>query len=225
MNLNHPDIQTYLQKTPPVVQKCITSTEWGIRISGIGQKYSLTPAQTNDLEMEILLVALGVEPDEDLITNIKNQLNISETLAEQLADDVNESIYQWIYKKLNNEKETPENLDKKSLDIPPPNLPSEDLAEETPVIRANQEPLVPAQKTIHTILQEQVTPPLTKPAQTEESYSLKTAPIQQPTSVTPPPPAPRPSFIENKLSQPIKPASLVPPPRSYTSDPYREPLE
>lgn len=212
MNLNHPDIQTYLQKLPPVVQKCITSTEWETKISDIGKKYSLTTTQTTDLEMEILLVALGIESDEDMVENIKNQLSISETLAEQLTEDANERIYQWIYKKLNNEKEVSETLDKKSLDIPPPNLPGEMIGEES---------VIPAPTLEQTLVPEiHVIPP--QPLKDTHILTSQAGPTPQ----TTPTEAPKPSFIASKLTQTTKPIQPLPEiPKTYTIDPYREPIE
>lgn len=82
-----------------------------------------------------------------------------------------------------------------SLDIPPPNLPGEIIEEES----------VPTEK---------------------NTFTFKTIPEQltiQPNQETPPQ---KPSFISQKLSQPIHPTTPNPDiPKTYTIDPYREPLD
>jgi len=215
-----------LKRAPQHVQKSLTSPEWLKRIKELGLKYSLQETQITELILESLLVISEALPEEDFEENIKSEVDVSQILAQQLGEEINERVFKWFKQEqelvVKNAEEG--SAHENTLDIPPPNLPSEDLAEEAPVLWTKQEPLAQLQETTHTILEEQVTPPT--PPQHQETYSFKAdiTPKPEPDTVITPP-TPRTSFIENKLSQPVKPASPVAPPQSYVSDPYREPLE
>ena len=233
MDYNHPDIQIYLQNLPPVVQKCIGSAEWKVKIMEIGKKYSLQPAQINNLEMETLLVSIGVESDQEMMENVKKELDISDILAEQLVEDVNQRIYKWIYKQWSPEETKtedgiaeqntikPESNSIHPLDIPPPNLPGEVIEESSNSWIPKTVPAAP-EKT-HSILQDQVNN-FFAPAATvvEPKVEMRSEPTVIPQSpfITPAvqnPSKPQ-SFISQKLSQPTAP-------QKYTADPYREPIE
>lgn len=227
MDYNHPDIQAYLQNLPPVVQKCIGSAEWKVKIMEIGKKYSLQPAQIKNLEMETLLVALGIESDQEMIENIKRELDISDILAEQLTEDVNQRIYKWIYRQWSPEETKieesaeglsatkPESNSIHPFDVPPVNLPGEvigDALEEEPAEKS------------HSLLRDQVNdffaPPTTssiqEPVNTPVAPSGIIRPIETPLE-EPVPQKPQ-SFIAQKLAE-------LTAPQKYTTDPYREPLE
>ena len=219
------DLISFVEQLPESIQKRITTPEWLRRIKEIGLKYSLNEEQILGLSFETLFVLATIESEENLTENIENEVGVSGILAEQLTEEIKERIVAWINKSISSGSLSTSTEISNSLDIPPPNLPSEDLTEETPVLWANQALVASAQETAHTILHEQATPPTPTPPQHEGAYSFKTAPVVQPEPTPVAPQVPKPSFIENKLSQPVKPASPVTPPQSYTTDPYREPLE
>lgn len=215
-----------LKDLPSHIREVIIHTPWQEKVDELALKYSLTEEQKSALFTEVLLVLTATTSEENLLENIKNEVGVSNILAEQLTEEIGDRIFSWV-QKIYTEKEkmaSESTFLENTLDIPPPNLPSEDLAEEAPVLWTKQEPLAQLQETTHTILEEQVTPPT--PPQHQETYSFKAdiTPKPEPDTVITPP-TPRTSFIENKLSQPVKPASPVAPPQSYVSDPYREPLE
>ncbi|MEY4602233.1 MAG: hypothetical protein RL292_174 [Candidatus Parcubacteria bacterium] len=223
MDYNHPDIQIYLQNLPPTIQKCIGSAEWKVKIVEIGKKYSLQPAQISNLEMETLLVAIGVESDQEMVENIKSELDISDILAEQLAEDVNQRIYKWIYKQLSSavaseEKDVETNQhdleinEVNALDVPPPNLPGEVMGE---VEEKRNEFVVkpmPIQDQVKDFFApKEVEVPVVTAAPNSFIRPMETPPEK------PIPQKPQ-SFISQKLSQPTAP-------QKYTADPYREPIE
>lgn len=213
MNLNHPDIQTYLQNLPPVVQKCIGSVEWKTKILEIGKKYSLQPGQINSLEMEILLVALGVESDEEMVANIQTELDISSTLAEQLTNDANERVYQWIYKKLTSEKQ-PEQVFKteNTLDIPPPNLPGEIIGEGESPTNTPEAPLETPQEQAPAYISTPEAALVTPPVQPHTSLQEQTKDFFAPQTLQA---SPTFSFQPNHPQQPISSAA----PRTPISQP------
>ncbi len=220
MNLNNPDIKEYLEKLPPAVQKSIKSSEWKQKILDIGNKYSLQPDQIDNLEVEALLVAIGVESDEEMILNIERELDISEVLAEQLTEDVNQRVYKWIYKQLSSEptlqEKVPEpNIPEKepehanTLDVPPANLPGEVIEDEIKVKPvAIQDQVKDFFAPGPTIVSETAGAPFVP---SSPIHPIE-APIEEPVPQKPQ------SFIAQKLAQPTAP-------QKYSADPYREPIE
>lgn len=91
-------IKEYLSKIPRVARDAILSDEWTNRITEISRKYSLNDDQTSNLNQESLLAAIGIEPEEDLRENLKNNMLISDLLAEQLSLDIEQRIFSWIDK-------------------------------------------------------------------------------------------------------------------------------
>src|SRR5579872_3480313 len=92
------ELKSYINNLMPAVKTAVLSSEWHRRANEIGVKYSLTPEQENSLEYEILFVLIGMEPEEDLVTNIQNAVGVSKILATQIADEVNGRIFQYIAK-------------------------------------------------------------------------------------------------------------------------------
>lgn len=221
MNLNNPDIKEYLEKLPLAVQKSIGSSEWKQKILDIGNKYSLQEDQIENLEVETLLVAIGVESDQEMIENIKRELDISDILAEQLVEDVNQRIYKWIYKQWSPEEtkikesiEGPSTIRLESdpintLDIPPVNLPGEVIEEE---FKVKSVPIQDQVKDFFAPAVSNMQEPVITPVVPSNPIHPIELPIEEPVPQKPQ------SFISQKLSQPTAP-------QKYTADPYREPIE
>jgi len=207
-------IATFIKKSYLSIQKKVLSNRWVDKVSEISLKYSLTKENTNALISEVLLVLLDLEEGSNLVHNLQHEAGISEVLAEQLTEDINDRILNIPEKVLQTPppEEPQETLDKKSLDIPPPNLPGEMIGEES---------VVPAPTLEQTSVPEiQVIPP-----QTLKDTRILTSQAG-PTPQTTPTEAPKPSFIASKLTQTTKPTQPLPEiPKTYTIDPYREPIE
>lgn len=128
------------------------------------------------------------------------------------------------------EEESPTNTQEVTLETPQEQAPAYISTPEAALVTPPVQP--------HTSLQEQAKDffaPQTP--QASPTFSFQPNPPQQPISSTAPrtpisqpetTPAidPKPSFISNKLNQPTKPQTLSPEiPKTYTIDPYREPIE
>ena len=98
MNTETDIIEEYFSKLPVIVQDCVGSDEWQKRLDEMTTKYSLDKNQSVALQYEILFVVMGIEPEQDLSENIKNELGVSGLLAEQLAKDTEERLLSWIDK-------------------------------------------------------------------------------------------------------------------------------
>lgn len=186
-------IKEAYRKVSDDVKHIIASSEWMKRVKEIGQKYSLTDTQIDALGYEVLFVFLNIQEAELLNETIEEELEISSILAEQIRDEIEERIFSWAVKKIEQKNSQPNTTN--SLDIPPPNLPGEIIGEES----------VPEEKSI---------------------FTFKTTPTQQPTQPNQQTPPQKPSFISQKLSQPTNPTTPNQDiPKTYTIDPYREPIE
>ena len=134
-----PELQQYINNLIPVVKQAVLSPEWKKRVGEIGQKYSLHLDQIGSLETEVLLVIVGMEPEEDLIENIKRELSISNILATQITEDVNTRVFQYIFKLMQNTEIPQSDKFVQQLPVQPPKK-----IESTPTTPAQNEPLLSA---------------------------------------------------------------------------------
>ncbi len=206
------------------VKSIIGSSEWLKRVQEIGQKYSLTVEQIDSLGYEILFTFLNLQSPDLLNETIEEELDISSILAEQIVEEIEERIFAWAMKKIE-QKQTPE-IKENTLDIPPPNLPGEIIEE----FIKEKVPVVVSTTPTATLLRDEVKDFFAQPTQ-QENLTPQETPVPQQSTFTPPmeqpfvPQSPR-SFITQKLTQPS--TLSTPPvdtPKTYSVDPYREPIE
>ncbi len=215
------EIKESLKTLPSHIREVVTQTNWEPKIEELALKYSLTNEQKRALFIEVLLVLVAINPEEEIVENIENELGVSTILAEQLAEEVGERVFSWIYKLYTEkaEQHTHNGAPKQpinTLDTPPPNLPGE-IIEDLPLPPVDQEPLFA--KTQQRPLRDTVADFFAKPEPIE-------TPVIEPTSLPKPESANTTStFISKKLSQPSTISTPSRTPQSYTVDPYREPVE
>ncbi len=196
---------------PYDIKSIIGSSEWLKRVKEIAQKYSLSEDQINSLGYEILFTFLNLQSPDLLTETIREELDISNILAEQITQEIEERIFSWAMKKITPKEPGVTN----TLDIPPSNLPGEVIGDEESASIPSPEPLFA--KTQQRPLRDTVADFFAKPETTE-------APLVEPTPAPKPEPTTPPSFISKKLSQPSTAPTQPRTPQSYTVDPYREPL-
>jgi hypothetical protein len=219
------ELKISLETLPSHIRDVVVHTSWEAKIKELALKYSLTEEQESLLFTEVLLVLTAVSSEEELAENIENELGVSGILAEQLAEEIGQRIFSWIQRLYTEkEKSLTTEAEKENLDIPPINLPGE-------VIEESPSSWLPSSKEKSpSILQDQVNSFFAPTPATEPAIEVKPEPISIPqTPITPPvqtPPQPQ-SFIANKLTQPIKiePKAPIEIPKTYSVDPYREPIE
>ncbi|MCX6703351.1 MAG: hypothetical protein NTV02_01510 [Candidatus Zambryskibacteria bacterium] len=230
------EIASYLDKLPPRVREIISRASWESKVGDIGKKYSLSEDQVKDIGFEVLFVLVGMEPQEDLSINIETELGVSKILSDQIAEEIENRIIAPITKQIEQSKNnvsisaSTKNTSEffkleteNTLDIPPPNLPGEEIES----FSNTQSPQEMERAQTHWLLEDQVTEskpaePIEKPVQSTEQYSFKT-----PAAPSIPIPTKPTSFIQNKLTEPTKPSfsTDAPPTRTYSTDPYREPID
>jgi hypothetical protein len=81
-----------IQKLPKENQMALMNFDW-VKISAeIGQKYFLNEEEVSDLQLETMLVLLGLEDPEFYVDNIENEVGTSKNVAEKVANEVLEKI-------------------------------------------------------------------------------------------------------------------------------------
>jgi len=112
-------IQDQLNTLPESVRDIIASIDVTKEIASIQTKHHLMLDQISTLEIETMLVMIGLEPADHFVENLKSNLSIDDEHAVLIANDINESIFQKIrhaMMEIDEEKEgSDENLDRDSI--------------------------------------------------------------------------------------------------------------
>ena len=88
-----------MAKLPKEIQGAIRAHDWAKISEEIGKKYLLDESEVNNLQVETLLVLVGIEDGEYFVQNIENEVGTSKTEAEKMAEEMNEKIFTPIYEK------------------------------------------------------------------------------------------------------------------------------
>ncbi len=81
---------TYL---PAVNQQALRSFDWATELVGIGKQFGLHIDQLEDLQIETMLVLVGVVSAEDYENELITRLAVSPSEAEKIIEQVNEKIF------------------------------------------------------------------------------------------------------------------------------------
>lgn len=87
-------------KLPAVVQSAITSAEIQKRLRGLSQKHQLHLDQWEQLENEVLMIVMGIQPTELLEENIVKEVGVDAAVAKVLAADISDAIFDPIRRQL-----------------------------------------------------------------------------------------------------------------------------
>lgn len=200
------EIKDQLASLPQKVRDIIASTDITGEIIKLKEKYHLMLDQISTLEIETMLVMIGLEPAEDFVDNLQSNLKIDEEKAINIANDVNDLIFKEIRHAMMEQdtKENKETLDKDSIlwEIENPKPTAQPIQ---PAVKMEEKPKEAPK------IQSNI--PEIAPIQTLQKY---TAPIGTK------------NLIEKKLSEPnhIAPKeteiSLTKLPQKTSIDPYKE---
>lgn len=225
------------KRLPFDLKKAIVASETRQRLQVMAEKHQLSSDQAADLETEMALVMLGLRPPADLITNIKNALDVPVEKARAIAEDINTEIFRPIresLKKIHGISEPPPSppkqetvlstFQKKELPKPttdkPESVPKSDLM--SPQLRVGEKEKTPTERTIPGGHFENGENHLNR----EEIL----AGIENPVPAKPTRPVSD-NIVQDKLSGVVRmPRSVeevkeLPPKPSYQTDPYREPIQ
>jgi hypothetical protein len=215
-------IKTQYQKLPPEVQKAITATDLPTKLEQISKKYNLRIDQAGSLQVETMLIMLGLESSDDFVDNVSKNLEVSGTTAQLITADINSDILGNIRSSLMQmqaeeeikdeiasveiEKDSQNNFSKEHVlntienptsftaTNPPINL----LSEEYPLVIPGQKS-EPTQKTVSTVI---------------PSPTIPSTPVK---------PAPSLNMMERMMSAPVSTKTETVE-KKIGPDPYREPI-
>ncbi|MDO8231781.1 MAG: hypothetical protein Q7T37_01065 [bacterium] len=250
MDQDHQDLtfdesmKEVVQSLPPIIRSYLSQGKYTPVAKSLMGKYGLRIDQGGILEREIMLLLMGVESPDEFMHALTEEAKIGEDVADDIAGDVNAQIFAPLreeeMKESVAEKESvqsalvaaeTETVEEKSrvihhelpqvvkkvpvISASVPVVPIVNLPAITPIISEaskNDTVVKPAQEAVHEI-------PAPKPAQ-----SL-------PRIIVPIPAMPRPleprSVFSTPQAAPVSSAPVAPPDpiKSYSVDPYREPIE
>ncbi len=218
-------INQYLEELPEENRRILTSSKWQQTAGQIALKYSLSNTQRESMIRQIWITLIGGGEIEELKNELKDDLVISSVLANQLYEEINERIIKPILVKIEEILEPKEenvseneNFVYNSLDVPPDNLPTDEIftEKENQIVEKEDMP------TTETKPQEILKEVGKKDGELDAVYTNNT---QQTTKPETKQENPKPFDFNQKLNN-ITTTSKEPfIQKTYTSDPYREPLE
>jgi len=74
-------------------QEVINAFDWENIAEAIGKKYLLTESEINDLQIETLLVLIGLQDPNEYTQNVENNIGTSKNEAEKISAEVFQKIF------------------------------------------------------------------------------------------------------------------------------------
>ncbi len=212
-NITQQSIQEYEANMPPEILQIIKSFDWKKEVRTIVNQNQLMIDVGADLEETIYLMLLGIVHSEDLYNRLIDVHEIPEDKTRKIFGEIEAQIFEPMYKKIS-EIPDEEKLDE-SKEIHRDEILREIEKEEKPLITFNfsQNKEEAIQNTV-----EETKPGVTKPF----TVSTNTTVQVEPQKIE----APEPIKVEN--AKPLEDALKAPTiaqTKSYSVDPYREPIE
>lgn len=95
-------IKDQLDQIPSELKQFLLTNKWVADLSLISSGLSINNDQKIQLENEVFLVLIGLEPKADFVSNIVKELKLSQDVAQKISDEVNRLIFSIVDKHLNN---------------------------------------------------------------------------------------------------------------------------
>jgi len=193
-------------KLPKVVQDAILSANVEKQLRSLADKHKLHLDQWGALENEVQLTLLGIQPTENLAKNIKAEIGATDEVAEALAADISEAVFEPIRQQLERELGNENAVAEKTTDMealrtqtlgksPGQSVPTSTA---TPVPSSAVAPVIPQ----------------------SEPIIPKSAPV---IAATPPAPPPQGTAVRAAISEVYKAGESSAARKAVHDDPYREP--
>lgn len=93
-------IKRELEKLPRETQEAINIVDWVNIAEQIGERHLLDQSEINDLQVQTLLVLVGLRDADLFQANIENEVGTSKNEAEKISAEVFEKIFEPIVEKL-----------------------------------------------------------------------------------------------------------------------------
>lgn len=86
-------IKEELGKMPKELQITVDSFGWTKIVEEIGKKYFLDESETNNLQLETLLVLIGLTDPSLYPKNIEHEVGMSENEARKISDEIDDYVF------------------------------------------------------------------------------------------------------------------------------------
>ncbi len=86
-------IKEEIVKLPKDTRAAIEAVDWASKVEEIGKKYLLNESETNDLQVETMLVMFGIDYADSYTTNIENKVGTTKDDAEKIAQEIYEKVF------------------------------------------------------------------------------------------------------------------------------------
>ena len=241
-------IKQVMQTLPPVVRAYLSQGKYTEIAKNLIVKYNLHPDQGSILEREIMLLLMGIEDPDEFTQTLVGEAQLDEKNVDSIVQDINTEIFLPLQEQMKGESEK---LTKPTMppaswkeSVPPPPRPQQinatvpsyapsSLAGAGSVSGPRPAPqsVAPVQKVAQVI---------SMPVQNEKLLEDREEPHIEfnKTSVPPNLPGvmPQPVISETKppatiptinppIQKPVQPPVQIPSIKSYSVDPYREPID
>ena len=184
---------------PEDIQEAISSNEVNEKLLALADKYELQFDEAEELTKEIGYIMLGLRQKKDFVKNIQKASGLNFEKSKEMAEEINNTIFADIRESLRKIHAPKEDLEDEDLD--------EDLVREELLNELSN----PKEKTTDLI---QLPKKEIMISQDQNSDKKETAELES---------------TKEQINSEQKPQSTIPTqqeePKSYTIDPYREPLE
>lgn len=219
-------MQEKWSRIPTLIKGVLSSHEWGDLSGQLAVQANLSKEQFVDLQLEIILVLLGLAHPDDFQSIVTEKLTTKSALAPSLATKIQEKIFIPIYPTLIKffEDESLKETAPTSIGAAPANIPT-GIKEEPllpPLTPKVIQPKAPAPEVI-------LMHPFEEKMQSAPVAAVAPTPSAMPATFTPAPVSPTPSApvvpAAPQGAVAFTPAQNSSPRGTLTHDPYREPLE
>ncbi len=146
MNEEEKLIQEQFNRLPKELQDALNAVPWKSSVKEIALLNKLSLEQIAIVERETMFILYGFENSADYVANLMREVQIDETTATSIADEVNEKILKVITAQLDKPKEAGK-IENSLPEIAPHNLPmieEGEVAREVPHVeqKTERKPLV-----------------------------------------------------------------------------------
>lgn len=221
------EIQKKYNTLPPNVKEVYESAETAEALQQIGKEHGLMLDKLGELADETGLIILGLTHPKDYINNLAERLSIEKEEAKNIAEKVNQKVFQ----KIREELKKMHGIEEATETTPPIKMPE---AIKPPIIKPEIKTEEKPKATPPTALPKMPTPninaPLIAPASQPDSPAPKievmpVPVIKPPVPAIPQPPSPVSPFEQKLHEEEILRSTIETAPRYTGKDPYREPTD
>lgn len=119
MNINNENLKKQIESIPTHLAAFALSEKWNSDLKTIVSNHSLSDDQTTNLENELFIILIGLEPAKDFTRNIAKTLNLDPEKAVLIAEEVNSEIFEEVREDLTLIQESLENAPEEApLQVP-----------------------------------------------------------------------------------------------------------